>query len=145
MFFCNRECFRNTKYSEMETSILIARIMSISYLALALGLLVSPKFYKRELPKLLENSASLLYGGIAGTCIGYIIIHYHNVWDNSWRISISIIGWIALIKGILLLVYPEGFKIFKNTVFHEDYMIKVLLPAIIILGAFFGYFGFFSA
>jgi len=129
----------------METSILIARMLSIGYLAFALGLVVSPSFYKRELPKLFENSALFLYGGLAAICIGYLIIHCHNVWDNSWRISITIIGWIAMLKGILLLVLPDSFQFFKNTIFHKDYMIKVLLPVTLIAGAFFGYFGFLSS
>lgn len=129
----------------METSILIARILAISYLAFGLGLVVSPKFYKREIPKLVENPALLIYGGLAATAVGYLIIHYHNIWDGSWRVCITIIGWIGLIKGVTLLVFPDLYKGLKNSVFYADYMLKVFIPLTLILGLFFGYFGFFHA
>lgn len=126
----------------MELSILIARIISITYLAFGLGLLFSSKFYKREIPKLIENPALLIYGGFVATVIGYLIIHYHNIWENNWTILITVIGWIGLIKGIILLVFPESYKVYKSSIFHEDYILKVFVPLTFIVGLLMGYYGF---
>ena len=127
----------------METSILIARILSICYITFGLGLIVSPRFYKREIPKLVDNPALIIYGGLVATAVGYLIIHYHNIWDGSWRMAISIIGWIALIKGITLLVFTNSYKVYKNNLLHEDYILNVFIPLTLIVGIFLGYFGFF--
>jgi len=126
----------------MELSILIARIISITYLAFGLGLLFSSKFYKREIPKLVENPALLIYGGFMATVIGYLMVYYHNIWENNWTTLITVIGWIGLIKGITLLVFPESFKVYKSTIFHEDYLLKVLVPLTFIVGLVLGYYGF---
>lgn len=126
----------------METSILIARILGVTYLAFGLGLVFSPSFYKREIPKLVENPALLIYGGLIATVLGCVIIQYHNIWTNNWTTAITVIGWIGLVKGITLLVFPESYKVYKNTIFHEDYLLKILIPITFIVGAAFVYFGF---
>lgn len=127
----------------METSLLIARVLSLCYIAFGLGLIISPKFYKRELPKLVDKPALLIYGGLLATALGYLIIHYHNIWDGSWRVVITVIGWIALVKGVLLLVLPDLYQGFKTNLLHENHVLKVFIPITLIAGLFFGYFGFF--
>jgi len=126
----------------METSILIARILSIAYLAFGFGLIFNRAFYKREIPKLVENPTLLIFGGFLAIVLGYLIIHYHNTWEKNWTTVITVVGWIALIKGITLLMFPESFKIYRNTVFHEDYMFKLLIPITFIVGIALAYFGF---
>lgn len=128
----------------MELSIVIARIISITYLAFGFGLLFSSQFYKREIPKLVENPALLIYGGFLATVLGSLLIYYHNTWENSWTTVITVIGWIGLIKGITLLIFPGSFKIYKNTIFHQDYLLYILVPLTFIVGLVLGYFGFIA-
>jgi len=128
----------------MEISILIARILAIAYLVFGLGLIFSPAFYKREIPKLVDNPALLIYGGFFATVFGCLLIYYHNYWIDNWTVIITIIGWIGLFKGIVLLIFPESFKIYKNTLFHEDRMFKILIPLVFIVGLTLAYFGFLN-
>jgi hypothetical protein len=130
----------------METSIFIARILAICYISFGLGLVFSSTFYKREIPKLVDNPALLIYGGLGATILGYLLIHYHNRWVMDWTVVITIIGWIALLKGITLLVFPESYKLYKSNILHERYMLKLFIPITLIVGLYFAYFGFvFSA
>lgn len=126
----------------METSQFIARILAICYLSFGLGLVFSSKFYKREIPKLVDNPALLIYGGLGATILGYLIIHYHNHWVMDWTVVITIIGWIALVKGVTLLLFPESYKIYKNNILHENVLLKLFIPITLIVGLFFAYFGF---
>lgn len=126
----------------MESSVLIARIISITYLAFGFGLLFSSQFYKREIPKLVENPVLLIYDGFVATVLGCLMIYYHNTWESNWTTIITVIGWIGFIKGISLLIFPESYKMYKNTIFHEDNLMKVLVPLTFIVGLVLGYFGF---
>jgi len=126
----------------MGMSILIAKILSIGYLSLGLGILINPNYYKKELIEMLDNSTMLLYGGLLSIVLGSIIIHYHNTWNSDWTMVITIIGWMALIKGVSLIVYPQFTSFFKENFFHPKNTTRILIPLLLLLGLVFGYFGF---
>jgi hypothetical protein len=60
---------------------------------------------------------------------------------KNWTVSITIIGWIALIKGIFLLVFSRSLNFFKPMLTAE-YSTKFLTPLVILFGLVFAYFGF---
>jgi hypothetical protein len=124
--------------------VLIAKILCVAYLALGIGILTNPKYYKKEMENLLDNSAILLFGGFIAIILGFIIIEYHNTWEKDWTTIITLVGWIAILKGVTLLAFPHVSSFYKNTIFKPENFNKILLPILIIMGIVFGYFGFFK-
>ena len=45
--------------------------------------------------------------------IGVLIIENHNYWEKSWIVIITLIGWMAVIKGIILIAFPTIVNIYK--------------------------------
>jgi hypothetical protein len=125
----------------METSIFIAKIIATIYLSFGVGLLFSGTYYKKEMAKLLDNSAFMIFGGFMAIIFGLLIIENHNYWVKNWTVIITIIGWIALVKGIFLLAFPRSLNFFKPMLTSE-YFTKFLTPLVIIFGLIFAYFGF---
>ena len=126
----------------METSILIAKFIAVIYISFGFGLLFNSNFYRKEIPKLLDNSAYLLLGGIMAIIVGVLITQYHNHWAKNWTVIITIIGWIALIKGIFLLAFPKIMKFYTHF-FSSDSLYKFLTTCVLIFGLVFAYFGFY--
>jgi hypothetical protein len=129
------------KKNTMETSIFIAKIIATIYLSFGAGLLFSGNYYKKEMAKLLDNSALMIFGGFMAIILGLLVIENHNYWVKNWTVLITIIGWIALIKGIFLLAFPRSLNFFKPMLTAE-YSMKFLAPLVIIFGLVFAYFGF---
>lgn len=127
----------------MEISSLIAKIIGLVYLSFGVGLLFNPSFYKKEIPKLLENTAFLIFGGFMAIIFGVLIIENHNYWVKNWTVIITIIGWIAILKGIILLAFPKTTSIYKP-LFNSQILHKLLGPLVLIFGLVFTYFGYFS-
>ncbi len=127
----------------METSILIAKIIAIIYLSFGIGLLFNGNFYKKEIPKLLDNSAYLILCGFMAIIVGMLIIEYHNHWVKNWTVIVTIIGWIALVKGVFLLAFPKAIKFYKQFLNSEN-LYKFLTPLVFIIGLLFAYFGFYA-
>ncbi|WP_298364649.1 hypothetical protein [uncultured Lutibacter sp.] len=127
----------------METSILIARIIGVIYLSFGIGLLINSAYYKKKLIALIDSAVFSILGGMMAIIIGFLIIHNHNYWEPNWTIVITIIGWIALTKGVLLLLIPKFTKAFKP-IFQFELFYVVLIPLIIGFGLVFCYFGFLS-
>jgi hypothetical protein len=74
---------------------------------------------------------------------GFLILEFHNYWNSDWTVVITIFGWLSLLKGILLIVFPQMFTAYKTTILKAGNQ-KYILILLLIFGAFFGYFGFFT-
>ncbi len=49
----------------------------------------------------------LLIVGFITLLIGLLMVASHNVWVMGWPVIITIIGWVAVISGIIRLFCPE--------------------------------------
>jgi len=127
----------------MEASLIIAQMLSICYLSIGIGFLVSREYYKKEIVKLPESSGFVLISGYFAIILGMTILYIQSAWGNSqWETILTIIGWIACLKGILLIVFPKHMTKY-STLFQTKYYNWVGI-AIIALGLALGYFGFFA-
>jgi hypothetical protein len=127
----------------METSIAIARIIAIAYLSIGFGLIISKSYYENQFERIVNNAGVLYLGGFMGIVFGSLIIEGHNFWVNNWTVLITIIGWLSLIKGIVLLIFPNQYLPLIKP-FYKPKNINGFAIISLALGLLFGYFGFFS-
>ena len=128
----------------MNTSILIGRLLAVVYVTIGLGMLIRPNYYRKMMRDITQNAAFLYFGGIMALIVGLLIVMHHNVWTASWTLIITIIGWLALVKGVSLLIVPD--LMLKQ---FERMMSKPKLPLIagvvaLTMGLVLGYFSFCS-
>ncbi|MBU1923460.1 MAG: hypothetical protein KJ710_04285, partial [Candidatus Omnitrophica bacterium] len=98
----------------METSIFIARIFGLCYLILGAGFVLNRKALGQVIDDFCKNAALFFYGGLFTLVIGIVIILTHNVWVANWTVIITILGWLALIKGIWIIVFPNTVSVFMQ-------------------------------
>ena len=91
----------------MQLSKLIARIASVVYLSASLGAFFSTDYYRKIAEDLFSNSALTYVTGFITVIIGFLIVTYHNTWAKSWIVLITILGWLAMVKGICLIAFPQ--------------------------------------
>jgi len=128
----------------METSIFIAKFLGVAYIIFGLGILLNTKYYKKMLDDLIKNSANVLYGGIFALVVGFLIIYYHNIWVASWTVVITIIGWLGLLKGFLLIVFPNFYVSWTKALVRNESFMPIYGFLAFLLGLYFIYFGFFA-
>ena len=46
--------------------------------------------------------------------MGALLVQYHNIWVKDWTVLITILAWAILIKGFLLIAYPQVLLSFKG-------------------------------
>ena len=88
-----------------------------------------------------DDSSYLILCGFIAIIIGFLIIGNHNIWEKNWTVMVTIIGWIALFEGILLLIFPKYILIFKPIMTPKNINI-IIIPIAFIVGLVFAYFGF---
>ncbi len=128
----------------MEPSILIARILTALYLSIGVGMTFSLSYYEHSIKKLMNDSTYLFLGGWVAISVGMVMVQFHNIWVNDWRLLITIVSWVVLIKGILLLAFPRFVNAFQPW-FTTKGLRNYITPMVYILGLIFAYFGFFGA
>lgn len=126
----------------METAIFVARIISIIYIAFGLGFLINGRYYRVVLLELLGSTSFLLLGAILAIVNGMAIIYFHNYWDFNWRVMITVIGWVSLIKGIYILVFPSSFFVIKSLL-NSNIFANIMVTFTLFLGLVLGYLSFF--
>jgi hypothetical protein len=127
----------------MELSRLIAKIISVIYLSVAVGGIFSADHYRRLKDDMFKNTALTYFMGFTAVVIGFLMVNYHNIWEKNWTVLITIIGWLVLIKGILIIAFPKFFQSFSKP-FFKGSVLRILPYVWISLGLLFGYFGFIS-
>ncbi len=120
----------------------IFQIFSLAYLAIGIGILINPDFYKKLYEGFIENATALYLGGFAALVIGYLIVAFHNTWTKDLSVIITVIGWIALIKGILILVQPKIMIALIKAIVTKGNFLKIEAVVVIIIGLALSYLGF---
>ena len=120
----------------------IFQIFSIVYIAVGIGIFINPGFYKKLFEDFIENAAVMYLGGIMALTIGYLIVAFHNTWTKDLSVIITIVGCLAMIKGILILIRPNMIIALSKAMVQKESILKIEAIAVIILGLVFSFLGF---
>ena len=121
----------------------IFQILGLTYLAIGFGMLTSPRFYNEMLNKMINNEAVLFVTGLLVFVIGYFLVAYHNIWTSGWTIIITIFGWLALLKGLMMIVIPEKSIKLYNSIKVSKGQLSIYGVIVFVLGIIFTYLGYF--
>ncbi|ATI59805.1 MULTISPECIES: hypothetical protein [Bacillus] len=85
----------------------------------------------RDLKRLVvENRGFGIIYGFLSIFLGLGTVILHNVWGFNWQGFLTVIAWLALLKGIYIIAYPELSK-------KTDFEVRILSTRIVlaIIGA----------
>lgn len=91
----------------MDVSVFITRIFALYYLVIGAGLLLNPKTLKNVIDDLATNPGFLFYSGLASLVVGTVLVLTHNIWVARWTVIVTVIGWLALAKGVSTIIFPD--------------------------------------
>jgi hypothetical protein len=127
----------------MNPSKLIAKIASVIYLSASIGAFFGAGYYRKLADDLFSNAGLVYVTGVITVIIGFLIVAVHNIWTKNWTVLITLLGWLALAKGISLIAFPQ----FVHTLSERmltDWGSQISSYAALCLGLLFAYFGFVS-
>lgn len=77
------------------------------YITLMITLLILRPTVRDKMLKWTDNEGFLFMGGIIAFMIGLASVLLHNQWGSPNEVIVSSLGWIALLKGITNLYFPN--------------------------------------
>lgn len=93
----------------------------------------NPKRILQILKDLKDQKFVILISFIA-IIIGLLNILAHNVWEADWRLIITLIGYISLIIGLALFIFPTRTSKFLN--FINVKFVQLLYMLLLLIGLF---------
>jgi hypothetical protein len=114
----------------MNTQTFVAQFWGWLTLTVALILFVRPKVLHDVKRLIVENRAFGLAYGLMSLILGITSVLLHNIWELDWHVVITIFGWLALVKGIIVLAWPE---ISKNTR-YETRVLTTRIALVVVSG-----------
>ncbi len=126
----------------MHTSIFLARLLGPLFLLPGIGILINPRVF-RALATEVVRSVTLIYlFGLVDFAGGLAIVLNHNVWEASWRLLVTLIGWALLIRGAVRIAVPDTIMGHAARYVANKQIYPVTGAAAVILGLVLCYFGF---
>jgi hypothetical protein len=123
----------------MNTSKSLARLMGpillVIGIGMAFGLMMEGEGYSNVLKEFIANRALIFLTGVLALLAGVAIVNVHNVWAPDWRVIITVLGWLLVLRGIMLLVFPLTVQVFGDRVATSEAGVTAGAALTFVLGA----------
>ena len=121
----------------------LLRLFGPVFLVIGVGMVLNPKQYVTMFKNLKTDTITFYLIAVMPLSIGIVLVQVHNVWNTLDEVLVSLIGWAALVKGIVRFLKPD-FCIKVITSFAKPKNLAPSAWVIIILGGYMCYAGFFA-
>lgn len=122
-------------------SIFIAKLIGPTLIAVGISALVNPNLIRDMGKEVIDSTAFVFIAGLAALLLGLAIVNTHNVW-SGWPVIITIIGWLAVIAGVLRLIFPNLAKAMGRRMLQKSALMPVVAVADIVIGGFLAFQGY---
>ncbi|MBU4369616.1 hypothetical protein KKG58_02520 [Patescibacteria group bacterium] len=113
----------------MDLSIFLAKVLGLYFIIGALICLLKYKSMRKIIDGFTDNTALLYVTGVITVILGLMMVISHNIWEGGWRVVITLIGWLILLKGLAFLLLPEKimFKFAKSFRWSKEWYFVVAI------------------
>jgi len=126
----------------MDISIFLAQALGIYLLIVSISMFLNPAQYKIMINEIANMPSMLFLSGIMALIIGILIVITHNVWVADWRVIITLLGWLSLLKGIIRVMFPMFALRAMKKFMHNMSNYYVVAFIALLLGGYLSFFGF---
>lgn len=124
-------------------TIFLSRLLGLFFVLLAIALFLQQQNTIDTVGMLLRDPPLMMVIGMIALAVGLAIVLAHNVWSGGvLPVVITLLGWLFLIRGIVLLALPPT----EVTALFDFFRFSRLAPVYelitLIIGAYLTYAGF---
>ena len=116
----------------------LAILAGSAFLVVGLSLFTNP-YVSTAMNDLVNNQGLLWVTGLVTFVMGTVMLALYNTWSKSWRVLVTIIGWLAVIKGAVLMLFPQVMTLYVNFLSNTTLTLSGIYA--IVLGGLFLFLG----
>ena len=126
----------------MQVSVFLARLLGPLLLLPGVGLLVNPRAFRIMASEVVGSITLVYLFGLIDFAAGLAIVLVHNVWTVNWRVLITLIGWLLLIRGAARILITDTLIGYAKALIRNKRLYPVSGGVLVILGLVLCYFGY---
>jgi hypothetical protein len=118
----------------MPVSIFLARLLGPLLLLPGIGLLVNPRAFRAMATEVVGSVTLVYLFGLLDFAAGLAIVLVHNMWTVNWRVLITLIGWLFLIRGAARILITDTLIGYAKALIGNKRLYPVSGGVLVILG-----------
>ncbi len=126
----------------MQTSIFLAKLMGPVMAIAGLAMLIDRKRLSALAQEFLHSPTLFFLLGLLDFTIGLAIVLTHNVWVADWRLIITLLGWLLVLRGAVRLLAADQIKPFAAKVLRNANFVTGSVAGVLGLGLVLSFFGY---
>jgi hypothetical protein len=130
----------------MDTSRYIARLMGPVMLVIGIGmvagLFVVGGAYSSLMKEFIGSRALIFITGVLALLAGLAIVNAHNLWVPDWRVLVTVLGWLFIVRGVTNLVLPHLVQTMGDRIVASQAGVIAGATFMIVLGAILSIMGY---
>ena len=121
----------------------LSRLIGLSAILLSLSLVTHKQASVDTMTALVHSPPLLLIFGMVWLIAGLAIILGHNIWSGGvLPVVVTIVGWLILIRGLLLMLLSPSAAVSLFTGLHFEQLFYLYITISILFGAYLTYASF---
>jgi len=128
----------------MDLTQFLSQLIGIYVLVASLSALLYPKRVEKALREVGKSYLFPYFDGALALIFGLLIVLVHNVWDGLAASLVTLIGWLAVIEGGIMLLLPQESIVKLAEKFAGRTTAVAWSVAGLAVGGYLTYVGFFA-
>ncbi len=92
----------------MDISFVIAEALGMFFVVMGAAMVVNGKEAAAVIEEAAQNKGFLWMWGLCALVIGSVIVALNNLWTSGLPLVVTMLGWLAFLKGTFILVFPAS-------------------------------------
>jgi hypothetical protein len=126
----------------MTTSKMIAGLIGPTLIAIAAGMLLNLGSFPALAEQISRDPGLIFVSGILLFVAGLAILRAHNIWVGGWPVLVTVLGWLAILGGLLRMLFPTRLAAIAAAVGGSTSGIIVGAVVLLVVGAFLSFKGY---
>ena len=120
----------------MTLSKTIAGLIGPTLVAIAAAMLLNLGSFPPLAEQVSRDPALILLSGILLFVAGLAIVRAHNRWSGGWPVVVTVVGWLALVGGLVRMLFPTRFALIAAGLGQSAGVIIAVAVGFLVVGVF---------
>jgi hypothetical protein len=129
----------------MSSSIFLARLLGPFLILIGIAVPLRAAMFREILREFLASPVLMYLAGFLGTLGGWTMVLLHNLWVPDWRLLVTVVAWITLVRGLLTLSSPQRFADWSACLLENRGVFYGAALLDLAIGLVLTYFGFVAS
>lgn len=114
----------------------IAGFIGPVLIAVAASVLLNRKSLPEMAQQIGNDWALVMISGVLLLVAGLAIVRMHNIWESSWRLVVTLIGWLAVVGGLMRIMYPRQLAAMMPAIVENPARLVIPMFLLLLVGVF---------